>query len=232
MPRAFLTARWSHVCILSFPVPAELLQPRVPKGIELDTSRGQAFVSFVAFQFQKTRVLGLPWPWDFAEINLRYYIHRQGERGVVFIREFVPHRLVAWSARTIYNEPYLAAPIASRIDETAERITAEYVLTYQSRSYTLSVTGKKPAETRPESSVEHFFKEHHWGYNTGRKGQTQVYRVEHPVWDIYRVESHRLELDWGQLYGPEWQFLNGRQAESVVMAVGSEVAVLPAGTLD
>jgi hypothetical protein len=37
----------------------------------------------------------------------------------VFIREFVPRVLVSWLARALYHEPYLVAPIDSRVDEGA-----------------------------------------------------------------------------------------------------------------
>src|SRR5213075_3299402 len=74
---------------------ADLLERRLPPGLELDTRDGRAFASLVAFDFLDTRVLGVPWPGyrDFTELNLRFYVHRGLERGVVFVREFVPHRL-------------------------------------------------------------------------------------------------------------------------------------------
>ena len=60
-------------------------------------------------------VLGVPWPGyrNFPEINLRFYVRRGDERGVVFVREFVPQRLVAWLARVFYNEPYRAATMST-----------------------------------------------------------------------------------------------------------------------
>ena len=106
---AFLTARWSNLCLFTYAVPADLLRRRVPPGLELDRREGlagEAFVSLVAFDFLDTRVLGVPWPGfrNFPEINLRFYVRRPtpdggAERGVVFVREFVPQRLVAWMAR-------------------------------------------------------------------------------------------------------------------------------------
>src|SRR3954469_20731239 len=107
----FLTARWSNLCLLTYAVPPALLEPRLPPGLDLDLRDGQAFVSLVAFDFLDTRVLGVPWPGfrNFPEINLRFYARRGDERGVVFVREWVPQRLVAWLARTLYNEPYAAA---------------------------------------------------------------------------------------------------------------------------
>ena len=114
--RPFLTARWENLAIISYTVPPDLLRPRLPPGLELDTRDGQAFVSLVPFDFFDTRVLGIPWPGyrDFPEINLRFYVRAGQERGIVFIREFVPKRLIAWMAKLCYNEPYSVAHVRER----------------------------------------------------------------------------------------------------------------------
>src|SRR3954464_3011883 len=111
MPLSFLTARWSNLCLLTYAAPPALLEPRLPPGLALDLRDGQAFVSLVAFDFLDTRVLGVRWPGyrNFPEINLRFYVRHGADRGVVFIREFVPARLVAFLAKTLYGEPYVAA---------------------------------------------------------------------------------------------------------------------------
>jgi uncharacterized protein YqjF (DUF2071 family) len=71
--RAFLRAHWSNLVLASFAVPPELLRPRLPAGLELDTRDGSAFCSLVAFEFLRTRVLGVPWPGfrDFPEWTKR-----------------------------------------------------------------------------------------------------------------------------------------------------------------
>src|SRR5437868_12171774 len=99
--RPFLTARWSNVFLATYAVPDDLLLPRLPPGLVLDRRAGQAFVSLVAFDFIDTRVFGIPWPGyrSFPEVNLRFYVRCGEQRGVVFIRELVSPRLVAWLAR-------------------------------------------------------------------------------------------------------------------------------------
>jgi uncharacterized protein YqjF (DUF2071 family) len=186
-------------------------------------------VSVVAFQFLDTRVLGVPWPGyrNFAEVNLRYYVRQGDQRGVVFIREFVPQRLVAWLARVIYNEPYLATPLTSSIEDGPTSVTAEYRLEWAGRTHTLSVTGRKPATRPDEDSTEHFFKEHYWGFGTTRGGQTLRYHVEHPVWDVYPVQTFRVDLDWSSVYGPEWAFLASTPPYATAFAVGSAIKVFP-----
>jgi uncharacterized protein YqjF (DUF2071 family) len=233
MARPFLTATWSNLFLATYPVPPDLLRPRLPPGLDLDTRRGQAFVSLVAFQFIDTRVLGVSLPgWRrFPELNLRYYVRHGDDRGVVFIREFVPSRLVAWVARRVYNEPYKVAPFHSNLRETLGSLTAEYRLQYAGRGHTLEVTGKRPGQRLPESSTEHFFKEHRWGFGISRRGRALRYEVVHPIWETYPVYTFRVDLDWARVYGPDWAFLNGAVPTSTIFAAGSPIAVYPKGKL-
>src|SRR3954453_6961910 len=103
--------------MLNFTVDPSLLEPLVPRGTALDFWGGFAFVSLVGFLFANTRILGVAVPAHrtFEEVNLRFYVRRDvgGEtrRGVTFIRELVPRRAIALTARLTYNEPYLALPM-------------------------------------------------------------------------------------------------------------------------
>jgi len=229
--RAFLTARWTNLCLLTYAVPPELLRPRLPPGLELDLRDGSAFVSLVAFNFLDTRVLGVAWPGyrNFAELNLRFYVRHHGQRGVVFIREFVPQRLVAGLARLIYNEPYLAAPITHSVEEVGDRIVATCRLTFAGKTHSIRVEAQRQPYRPAEDSSEHFFKEHSWGFGKDRRGRLIRYEVHHPVWDAYPVISHALDLDAAAVYGREWGFLAAARPYSVVHAVGSAVAVYPKG---
>jgi hypothetical protein len=107
----------------------------------------------------------------------------------------------------------------------------EYRLKWANEQHVLRVTGRKPAYMPQESSDEHFFKEHHWGFGRTHRGQTIRYEVAHPVWQVYPVESYHIDLDWGRVYGSEWEFLNKATPVSTVFAVGSAVAVYPKGRL-
>jgi len=229
----FLTARWTNVLLANYAVPARLLRPRLPAGLELDLLDGQAFASLVCFDFLDTRVLGVPWPGfrEFSEINLRFYVRHGDERGVVFVREFVPRRFVAWMARTLYNEPYLATPMSSAVVDKPGQIRVEHRITFAGRTHTVRAVGEKPAYVPGPESGETFFKEHHWGYGNARSGRTLRYHVSHPVWGVYPVRDVEIDLDWGAAYGPEWAVMQNLRPLSTVLAVGSPVAVYPRGTL-
>ncbi|MBY0231158.1 MAG: DUF2071 domain-containing protein, partial [Gemmataceae bacterium] len=216
---------------LTWAVPPALLEERLPPGCVLDTHDGRAFVSLVAFEFLQTRVFGVRWPGhtNFAELNLRFYVRRDGERGVVFIREFVPKRLIAWMAWWLYNEPYHAAPVTAHRHDAAGTFSMEYRLRYADRFHTIRATGTKPAVRPGPESDEHFFKEHQWGFGTTRDGVALRYQVQHPEWDVWPVSSHSLDFDFSAVYGPEWGFLGSQPPMSAVLAAGSPVSVFPKG---
>ncbi len=233
MPRAFLTARWCNLILANYAVPEALLVPHLPPGVDLDRRDGHCWASLVGFQFLDTRVLGVGWPGfrNFPEWNLRFYVRHEGRRGVVFVREYVPQRLVAWVARAIYNEPYRAARLSMAVTETADALTADYGVAWGGRTHRLTAVGSKPAVRPGPGSVEHFFKEHSWGYGTTRRGRLIRYEVNHPEWDVYPVREFRADVDWGTLYGPEWAAMTGREPGSVVLAAGSGVSVYPKGAV-
>jgi uncharacterized protein YqjF (DUF2071 family) len=214
-------------------VPPELLEAHVPPGVELDIQDGRAFVSLVAFDFLETRVLGVPWPGyrDFPELNLRFYVKRGQERGVVFLREYVPKRLIASMARLTYNEPYEAAPMRSQLNKDDTLLTYALEVDKGGKTHRVEVCAVEPLWTPPEDSLEHYFKEHKWGFGKTRSGQGLVYEVTHPVWRTWRVQSWSLDVDFGILYGDQWSFLADEEPMLVLFAEGSPISVHPKGKL-
>lgn len=224
----FLTATWSNLALLSYIVPPSALQDLVPPGCELDLRDGQTFVSLVAFDFNDTRVFGVSWPTfrNFPEVNLRFYVRHAGQRGVCFVSEFVPRKWVALVAKVFYNEPYVGTPMSSLVEESADSITVRHDLRIGGARQTLTVSGKKPP-MRPEAeSLEEFLKEHSWGYGATRRKGLITYRVEHPTWEIYPIQSCQLQWDWRWVYGERWEFLQDRRPDHVMLAIGSAVRVL------
>lgn len=229
--RPFLQAHWSHLCVISYPVPPEALQPHVPRGLALDTREGKAFVSLVAFDFDDTRVKGIAWPGytAFPEINLRFYVKNGKERGVCFVREFVPKRLVSWVARHVYHEPYQRVPMCSDVHRTADGLEVDHKFCVEGKWQKIAVAARhEPPQLPGEDSLESFFIDQEWGYGRDGDGRTLRYRVVHPRWLIFRVEWSEVRVDWGRAYGPEWRFLREVKPCSTILAEGSKVDVYPA----
>ena len=245
--KPFLTARWSNLLLVSYRVKREVLEPLVPAGCELDLFEGQPAVSLVAFDFLDTRVKGVRWPGcvNFPEINLRYYVRQKGRselrRGVSFVQELVPKRMIAWSARLLYNEPYVACPMKSRVwpstvagelsSDGVERpgIEMRHEFRLGGASHTIGAIAEAESWMPEGDSPEHWFKEHQWGFGRTRRGRTLVYEVRHPFWEVHTVRHLSLQVDYAKVYGPAWAFLKDVQPISMVWAKGSEIGVYPHG---
>jgi uncharacterized protein YqjF (DUF2071 family) len=224
--RVFLTAEWRDLAVLSFPIEAGVLAPHLPYGLELDLWEGQALVSLVGFQFLDTRVLGVPaWPYrNFTEVNLRFYVRRLANdgvrRGVVFIKEIVPYGVVAWLARTLYNENYVSLPMRTAVEPGR----AEYRWTRRGADNWIGVRTSGQPSFPVAGSIDEFIIEHQWGYSATRSGECLEYRVERPQWRTFPVTSHDMAVD-SQVYGAKFAAALAAEPISVILAEGSGVSV-------
>ncbi|MEO8727568.1 MAG: DUF2071 domain-containing protein [Acidobacteriaceae bacterium] len=219
----FLRAHWRNLAIVSYAVPEEILIPYLPAGCELDRIDGAAFASLVAFEFLDTRVLGIKVPGfvNFLEWNLRLYVRQGSRRGVVFVREFVPSRMIAAIARWGYNESYENAALRQEITRDQMR----YGVSWKGDSGLIALGLKPQPQSADHSSREHFFKEHQWGFGSSRSGERIAYEVVHPVWYVLPVTSVSVEIDWAALYGRPWAAMQGAEPYHAAFAVGSDVTV-------
>jgi len=230
--KVFLTANWRNLAMLNYEIEAAMLAPFVPRGTELDAFDGKTFVSIVAFLFLDTRVGGIPIPFhrNFEEVNLRFYVRREADdgwrRGVVFIKEIVPRRAIAFVARKFYNENYISLPMSHGIESVQKEIkSVRYAWRFKGRESFLKLAVHGPAQPLVAGSVHEFITEHYWGYAKQRDGSTMEYRVEHPRWRVWEAQKAEFDCPVVDLYGKQFgQFLNRRPA-SAFLADGSEVKV-------
>ncbi len=229
----FLTAHWRNLVIANYEVDPAVLKLYVPATTVLDNFAGVTYVSIVAFQFLRTKVLGMPIPFhrNFEEINLRFYVKREvaGEtrRGVVFIREIVPRRAIAWIARAVYQEPYIALPTRSEIVVPTESLPGHFSYEWQLKEhwYGLSATALGKPQVAAAGSVEEFISEHYWGYSKQKNGTTIEYRVEHPQWRVWKTLESMFSCDVEKLYGKTFTKYLEAAPSSVFLADGSPITV-------
>lgn len=227
----FLTAEWRYLVMLNYAVDREVLQPLVPPGTELDFFGDQTFLSVVGFQFTRTRILGISFPLhtDFEEVNLRFYVRRRTDmgwrRGVVFVRELVPRRAIAFIARTFYGEPYSALPMRHRIDRSDTGVRAEYAWKRSGQWESLHAVGTGQPLAIASGSLEEFITEHYWGYTARRAGCSE-YQIEHPRWQVWRGVEAALEAEVSSLYGEHFVESLSARPTSAFIADGSPITVL------
>lgn len=228
----FLAAEWRYLAMLNYEVEASLLLPFVPAGTELDRWNGKVFVSLVGFRFLKTRILGLTIPFhaNFDEVNLRFYVRRQQgdeiRRGVVFIREIVPRRAIAFVARTFYNENYVALPMSHEVYSTGDGQTAAYRWKAGGAWSAIKVEVHGEPELATAGSHEQFITEHYWGYADQRDGGCVEYQVTHPPWRVWTARRAEFEGDVEGLYGKNIAAVLRGAPASALLAEGSAVKVM------
>ena len=227
MAKPFLTAAWRDLLLLNWRVDRSLLQPHVPEGTELDPWEGDCYVSLVGFRFLDLSVKGFPAVGhrNFPEINLRFYVRREVEgeirRGVVFICELTPRRIVEWVARAAYNEPYKTLPMRGEVNEEKTQYELQQAGQWQGMAARPVGDWHEPAEEARET----FLIEHYWGYNRQSNGDTMEYEVTHPTWRTRPAQLACFDLDVESLYGPQWAEALADEPDAVVLAEGSEVTV-------
>ncbi len=225
--KKFLTAKWQDLVMANYEVEPKLLQEFVPKGTSLDFHDGKCFASLVCFKFLDTRVLGVPIPFhtDFEEVNLRFYVKRETDdevrRGVVFVKEIVPHAAITFVAKKIYGEPYETWKMSH--EDHKNEIT--YIWSKDETKNRVSIEIAESLGVPTEGSRGEFIIEHYWGYTKRGENRTDEYKVEHPKWELFDVNYAEIDVDFGKTYGERFGFLSETEPDSILLAKGSEISV-------
>jgi uncharacterized protein YqjF (DUF2071 family) len=225
----FLTAEWQNLLMLNYEVDPGLLSPRVPAGTELDGFDGRTFIRLIGFEFNNTRILGVPIPFhrSFIEVNLRFYIRRGTKRGVAFIRELVPSQAVASIARRAFNENYSCVPMSHKVRASIDgsSMHAEYAWGAAGRRCLMNGEMIGAPSLPEEGSLAQFITEHYWGYAAQSGGGCLEYQVEHPRWRVWQASDAGFKGDSSSFYGPEFSSVLERKPDSAFLADGSAVTV-------
>ena len=216
--------------MLNYVVDPALIERLVPAGTEIDYENRETFVSIVGFLFLDTRLLGLPIPLyrDFEEVNLRFYVRRKlpdtWRRGVVFVRELVPRRVIALLARAFYRERYVALPMKHNIEHLDGSLSVEYSWHRGKRWEFLKMSASGEPQSISAGSHAEFITEHYWGYTWVRNGCSE-YRVEHPRWKLWNAVSFEFNADVASLYGEQFAETLSQQPRSALIADGSPITI-------
>jgi hypothetical protein len=148
---------------------------------------------------------------------LRFYVrYKSGndwKRGVVFINEFVPKPAITFVANNLYKERYVTCAMKHRW-EMGEQLTIGYYWKKDNKWNELEVTAGSKLNEIKQGSKEEFITEHYWGYSSVNKNKTGEYEVAHPRWDIYPIENYKIDCDFKQLYGNDFDILDHSQPAS------------------
>jgi uncharacterized protein YqjF (DUF2071 family) len=229
--KKFLKAYWKDIVMVNYEVPKAVLIPYLPVGTELDDFEGKYYVSLVGFQFLQSSIFDVPIPvyGSFDEVNLRFYVKRKiGDeirRGVVFISEIVPNRIVAFLANSLYKEHYSYAKMKSAISVENNQKKISYCWFKHRSEFSINTLFEQKEVSMLPGSHEQFIYEHYYGYTKVNESQTWEYKVNHDTWRTNKAVNYHIVCDFTLWYGNDFTFLNNQQPHSVYNAVGSAVSI-------
>lgn len=232
MSKTFLSAEWRKLVMVNYKVPPEVLKKYLPFKTEIDLWKDVCYVSLVGFMFLNVKVKGfrIPFHTNFEEVNLRFYVRHKDQstnewkRGVVFIKEIVPKPAIVFVANTIYKENYESMKMEHEWKINESNLQIRYSWKKESWNH-LKVTAASEKKLISKESEEEFITEHYWGYTKLGERKTSEYEVQHPVWNRYEIIDHETDVDFGEVYGNDFNFLNNEKPVSVLLAEGSEIKV-------
>jgi uncharacterized protein YqjF (DUF2071 family) len=232
-PFPWLKAKVRHLTMLNYEIGTELLWPYVPRGVEIDLWEGKPFISIVGFMFRQLKIFGIPVPWcqEFEQANLRFYVRRRTEvgvrRGVVFVREVVPRRIVALVARQLFREKYVYLPMIHDIafgEPTGSRHTRiEYKWYHHGRWHGIQTQVGNGTALPDLESLEAFCTERYWGYTVGLHGCCLEYRFKHPQWQIQPASAAAFVCGEANIFGPGFGACLIQKPRSAFTSEGSEI---------
>jgi len=228
---SFLKAEWRKLVFANYAIDPSVLKKYVPPGTELDLWEGKCFVSLIGFMFLNTRLLGVKIPFhsNFEEVNLRFYVKRfennAWKRGVVFIKEIVPKPALTFVANTLYKEHYETLPMQHKWKKNTKNRAVVYQWKKNEQWHSFKVIAALESSEIIKNSETEFITEHYWGYAKVSNFRTNEYEVTHPKWRHYKIESTEINVDFGAVYGSDFEFLSCVQPNSVMLAEGSKITV-------
>jgi uncharacterized protein len=232
MSERFLTAEWNNLIMANYIIDPAILKNYVPPKTELDLYQGNCYVSLIGFMFENTRLLGVKIPFhvNFEEVNLRFYVryndNGERKRGTVFIKEIVPKPAISFVANNLYREKYCTMPMKHFYTAGSDAIQLGYHWKYKSKWNKLEATAAPTLSNMQPGSAEEFIAEHYYGYSKYNAATTFEYNVQHPAWQIHKVNSYLIDCDFTALYGKDFSFLQKLTPASVFVAKGSAIAIM------
>ncbi|MCH1481813.1 MAG: DUF2071 domain-containing protein [Candidatus Poseidoniaceae archaeon] len=107
--RHTLDQEWRFLTFMHWRVDIEKLRPHVPKGLEIDTFEGYAYIGLVPFMMKHVRpswFVSTPGISNFPEFNIRTYVKKDGIAGVFFLTLEAKSLVTCNFAPRTYGLPY------------------------------------------------------------------------------------------------------------------------------
>ncbi|NNJ25127.1 hypothetical protein LzC2_11900 [Planctomycetes bacterium LzC2] len=193
--------QWRHLTFLHWRVPPEQVRSKLPRGMELDTFDGSAWIGLVPFLMDGVRprwAPAVPGVSRFPETNVRTYVTRvngegEWEPGVYFFSLDAAKWPAVLIARTVWSLPYFRATMS--VDRDGDRAL------YRSRRLwpgprgaggRIEVTAAGPPAPALPGTLDHFLAERYLLFTSAR-GAILRGQVHHTPYPLRSAQADQLD---------------------------------------
>ena len=193
-----MAQNWHDLLFAHWPVCVEKMRELVPRGLELDSFEGTAWIGVVPFRMSGVRLRGtpaLPGLSAFPELNVRTYVKAEGKPGVWFFSLDAASRIAVEAARAWFHLPYFSA----RMKLEAKRDTIRYSsrrVDRRGRGESLEMeyaADGKSLQARP-GSLEYFLTERYCLYTQRKDGTVLRGEIHHAPWRLEAARANFAEI--------------------------------------
>jgi uncharacterized protein YqjF (DUF2071 family) len=187
---------WQNLLFAHWPVPASVIQPYLPAGMEVDEFEGQAYVSMVAMKMAHIcfRLIGnltstVPGEASFPELNLRTYVKVNGKQGVYFLRADAEALIADLGARMLFHLPYGPATMSLSEDKGTLTFRSHRTLPpVPDATYSLTFTPDGPLTPVVAGTLTAFLRNRDYAF-ASRDGQLKMLGLLHDHWQTQPVTA-------------------------------------------
>jgi len=190
--RPIMKQQWQELAYVHWQYDPSVVQALLPKGLEVDTFDGSAWVGLIPFSMRNISFPGtpaIPYLGSFPEVNVRTYVKKDGIPGVWFFSLDVSRFLPALVARASYFLPYCWGSASHVVN--SDSLVTTVKRRWPSRASTrIQISIGERIESPDELAV---FLSARWGlYSKGFGSKIRYAPVDHETWILHTATLESL----------------------------------------
>lgn len=185
---------WLNLLFAHWRVGRAQLESHVPRPLELETFRGQAWITVSPFLVEALRLAAtppLPILSRFPELNVRTYVTCEGKPGIWFLSLDAGSRSAVFGARRFYRLPYFHAEmrVASRTNGSIEYESLREDGRGRPARFSAVYGPNGDPSTAAAGSLDHFLVERYCLYSCSSTGSLFRAEIHHRPWRLQPAEA-------------------------------------------
>lgn len=180
---------WSQLLFAHWPVEPSYLAPLLPKGLNLDTREGKAWIGVVPFLMSDVAPRccpPIPGCSRFLELNVRTYVTVDNKPGVWFFSLDAASRIAVRAARATFNLPYMDAGMSLSQDASGAVVytSTRTHLGEPPARFDASYQASGASFQAATGTLEHWLTARYCLYSADRSGRLYRGEIDHAPWRL------------------------------------------------